>query len=171
MVEISIERIFGFIWISLRAMWYWRNGTWPLRMKVINDVVASFLYPTRQCHVEVMIELHPRKSPIILKNIHLEIKGQDSRQVAINGWKEYEQLTITTKRTLLFVYDEFTDNQEGRVITRANDNVCRSRWLLIKLLNKKDDLPPLDTFEGKTRVISIPTTTAKIRKRKKRNEL
>jgi len=155
MVDISIDRIFGFIWVSLRAMWYWRNGTWPLRMKVINDVVASFLYPTRRCHVEVMIELHPRKSPIILKNIQLEIKGQDNRQIAIDGWEEYEQLVITVKKRLLFVYDDFTDNQKGRVIARANDNVCKSRWFFIKLLNKKDDLPPLESFEGQERIIKL----------------
>ncbi|MBA7626946.1 hypothetical protein ES703_34407 [subsurface metagenome] len=156
-MNIDITRILEWFWLLMCSLWFRRNKTWPLRLAVLGDVEATFLYPTRRCHVEVIGEFHPRTSPIILKTIQLEIRGQDNRQVALSsyGWEEYEQLDTTVKRKVMFIYDDFTDNQEGRLIVEANDNECKSRWFLIKLLNKKDDLPPLDTFEGQVREIQL----------------
>lgn len=156
-IDLDIAKLLSGIWLIMRSWIYLIKKSWPLRVRIIKEVSAVFLYPYRRCHVEIIIVLHPRISLISLGSIRLELKDGQYKQSAIEvrGWKSYIKLDTTQRKKLTFIYDNFTDNQIGRVIIEANNHKCASRWFPIKLINKKEDVPPWDELNIKHRKIRI----------------
>ncbi len=142
----------------MRKIWFSSNYTWPIRIKILEPSTAIFLYPQRRCHVEVIADFHLRIKPVMLKEIYLEIKGLEYKEISQSfRWrKRYIKLLNDVRRKEEFIYDDFSSDCEGRLFVKADgDNLCLSEWFPIKLTNKKDGLSPLKSFEGSEKAIKL----------------
>jgi len=155
--EISLIGIIRGAWLLVCRLWFSQNHSWPIRVKILKSPIATFLYPQRRCRIEITAEFHLRIKPVVLKDVQLEIKGEDSKQTAMSFYlrTDYQQLKHTSRREEEFIFEDFAEGREGRLIINADDSQCQSKWFSIKLTNKKDDLPPLDSFEGQERIIKL----------------
>jgi hypothetical protein len=141
-------------WIyAMRSFIFRILHSWPIRIKVLGEVSGMFLYPQGHCHVEVIAEFHTRKSPVTLKTIHLEIKGLTNDEIAhsflVND--KYQQLWFTTKRKEEFIYDDFENGRQGRLVARADDGECRTPWFPIQLKNEK--LIPMNLIKSRQLIL------------------
>lgn len=150
-IDVSLDGTIRWVGLQVSKCWFRGNYTWPIRITILQMPTATFTYRGRKCHVEIVSEFHLRTKPIMLKNIRLRLKGKIDIQQAMSFYlrKDYEELKTDCRREEEFIYDNFEEGMEGQLIVRADDDNCLSRWFPIKLVNRKDDLLPLDSIKPK----------------------
>ncbi|MCX5998675.1 MAG: hypothetical protein NTU41_03550 [Chloroflexi bacterium] len=140
-----------FSWVapvsSCRRHWWRLRHTWPLRVRVVGEASASFVYdPERMCVVTAVAEIIARAKPAAVTAMELELKGLRQSKPAVEYVSVAEDGPVdvvpSAKREVHFLFDSFVDHSRGRIIVKANGHECRTAWFRIRVEGR--ELSPCD---------------------------